>query len=98
MESLLFFLNCQSGMCMQARTHAEMHARTYTCTRTHTCTPHTHTHTQRTPAMAFLPIFILGFKLLFPLLFLTHSLDVWSCEAKSVGAIGGGGQRTPRES
>lgn len=81
-------------MCMQARTHAELHARTYTYTHTCTLPPHTH----RTPAVAFLPIFILGFKLLFPLLFLTHSFDVWSCEAKSVGAIGGGGQRTPCES
>ena len=71
----------------------------------HTCTctptpPHAHicTHTHRPPAMAFLPIFILGLKLLFPLLFLTHSFDVWSRERRPVGAIGGGGQRTTCES
>lgn len=95
MESLLFFK--LSVRHVHASTHTRRNACTHLHMHTHTYV-HPHTHTQRTPAMAVLSIFILGFKLLFPLLFLTHSLDVWSCEAKSVGAIGGGGQRTPRES
>lgn len=61
-------------MCMQARTHAEMHARTYTCTCTHTCTP-THTHRERLPWPSYLfSYLVLNYCFLF-----FSSLIHWMC-------------------